>query len=396
MPRVVRGDNGKNLVSRLCHTIYDQTGVDLSASSAYHPQSQGLVERIQGTLVQMLRASHEGGSQWPHHIPFLLYAYRATPHRVTGLSPAALLYGRELRLPAQLDESPHGIKADPDLPLPIREYAERLHSLVRSAWTAAYDASVAAQELSYSEASKDDAHRTFEPDDWVVRRLHDRIHKLQWGWHGPYRIEARLGDGSYSLRDLENQLITNNFHASDLRPYRTQVNEEEVRSDEYVVEQLLDRRLCADDTRQYKVQWKGYAKRRATWEPESDLRRRCAELVDEFDSSHPGSSGRSRPSRRAKDNSDRPVHAPPPPAPRDPAPDSEDLPCVAQFSKGRWQYGRNISTQRGHRLRWFDSSAFTPAELESTHFAALRAAAAAAVTHTVGRDLVALCVDHFY
>ena len=174
------------------------------------------------------------------------------------------------------------------------------------------------------------------------------------------------------------------------------MNEEEVRSDEYVVEQLLDRRACADGTRQYKVKWKGYAKRRATWEPEADLRRRCSELVDEFDLSHPDVPGRPRPSRKAKDNSDRPVHAPPPPAPRDPVPDSEDLPCVAQFLKGRWQYGRNISTQRGHRLRWFDSSAFTPTELDSDHFVSLRSSATAAVTHTVGHDLVALCFDRFF
>ena len=57
-----------------------------------------LVERVQKTLVGMTRAANEGGKHWVDHLPFVLLSYRATPHRVTKASPAALLYGRELRL----------------------------------------------------------------------------------------------------------------------------------------------------------------------------------------------------------------------------------------------------------------------------------------------------------
>jgi hypothetical protein len=77
----------------------------------------------------MVRTSNEGGGHWIDNLRFLLMAMRATAGRVTKMSLAALLYGRELRLPAQL--------VDPrtsssiiyngdigDIPKQYREYAE--------------------------------------------------------------------------------------------------------------------------------------------------------------------------------------------------------------------------------------------------------------------------------
>jgi hypothetical protein len=52
--------------------------------------------------------------------------------------------------------------------------------------------------------------------------------------------------------------------------------------------------------------------------------------------------------------------------------ESADLPHVARRAKGKWTYGRKIATPRGLQTRWFESSAFTPAELSSSHFASLR------------------------
>ena len=62
------------------------------------------MERAQQTLVNMARATDEGGGHWVDHLPFFLMSMRASANRITHLSPAALLYGREFRLPAQLAE----------------------------------------------------------------------------------------------------------------------------------------------------------------------------------------------------------------------------------------------------------------------------------------------------
>lgn len=51
-----------------------------------------------------------------------------------------------------------------------------------------------------------------------------------------------------------------------------------------------------------------------------------------------------------------------------------DLPIAANFSKNRWTYGLRMVTSRGPIIRWYPEKHFSPLELESPHFEALRAA----------------------
>jgi hypothetical protein len=45
-------------------------------------------------------ASHQ--RNWDERLPLFLLAYRASIHNTTGLTPASLVFGRELRLPCDL------------------------------------------------------------------------------------------------------------------------------------------------------------------------------------------------------------------------------------------------------------------------------------------------------
>ena len=68
--------------------------------SPYHPQTDGLVERFNQTLKQMLRkAATEEGKDWDKLLPYLLFAYWGVPQASTGFSPFELLYGRQVRGP---------------------------------------------------------------------------------------------------------------------------------------------------------------------------------------------------------------------------------------------------------------------------------------------------------
>ena len=57
--------------------------------------------------------------------------------------------------------------------------------------------------------------------------------------------------------------------------------------------------------------------------------------------------------------------------------ESDDMPSIARFARGRWEYGRLIATPRGRKLRWFQPTAFTAEELESANFRQLRETATA-------------------
>ena len=60
------------------------------------------LEPCSGGSVTMARVSDEDGAHGADHLPLLLMSMQATACRVAPKSPAAVLFGWELRLPAQL------------------------------------------------------------------------------------------------------------------------------------------------------------------------------------------------------------------------------------------------------------------------------------------------------
>ena len=396
-PRKVVTDHGSNLASRLCQAVTDACGVDLSSGASEHHESVGVVERFHRTLTNMARATDEGGHHWVDHLPFLLMSHRATPHRITGLSPAMLLYGRELRLPAQLGDASAAPSDDyvlePGVSASELDYATRLHYRLAYAWQAAYDATRESQGSVVADTVQKSSHSTrqYEVNDRVARKLYGAANKLQYFYAGPYRITEVLGDGRYRLRDLENNIVHDEFDASNLRPYRAKVDADELGEDEYLVDLLLKHR-DQRGAREYFVKWRGYPRSQATWVPRAELERRCAELVTAYEAAPDQQLPRRRIQLPAANAAPAPAPLPgplpphgeddPAPAPNvqlgndapAPAPDAplSHLPTGARFERGQWYYAKSENTPRGTRLRFLPSSNFTATELASQYFVQLR------------------------
>ncbi|XP_027865809.1 uncharacterized protein LOC114140258 [Xiphophorus couchianus] len=103
IPKEILTDQGTNFMSQVMKTLYDQLGVKGIRTTPYHPETDGLVERFNGTLKQMLRKFiDDAGKNWDKWLPFLLFAYREVPQASTGFSPFELLYGRQVRGPLDM------------------------------------------------------------------------------------------------------------------------------------------------------------------------------------------------------------------------------------------------------------------------------------------------------
>ncbi|KAL1258958.1 hypothetical protein QQF64_009535 [Cirrhinus molitorella] len=69
-----------------------------AANDVYHPQTDGLVERFNKTLKQMLRrVAAEDKRDWDQMLPYVLYGIREVPQASTGFTPFKLLFGRQPR-----------------------------------------------------------------------------------------------------------------------------------------------------------------------------------------------------------------------------------------------------------------------------------------------------------
>ena len=93
-PQVLHSDQGRNFESALLAQTLQAFGISKSRTSAYHPQGDGLVERFNRSLLQLLRTYVERQEEWEQFLPLLLYAYRTSVHYSTGVSPFTLMYGR--------------------------------------------------------------------------------------------------------------------------------------------------------------------------------------------------------------------------------------------------------------------------------------------------------------
>jgi hypothetical protein len=96
--------------------------VSKTRTTILHPQSDDMVERYMKTVEEHVRrvvASHQ--RDWDEGLPLFLLACRASTHDTTGLTPASLVFGRELRQPYDLL-----FWAPPDKERPTTEYAADL------------------------------------------------------------------------------------------------------------------------------------------------------------------------------------------------------------------------------------------------------------------------------
>ena len=65
----------------------------------YHPQTNGLVERLHQIIMCMIRKLGEDKkADWPSHLPEIVHTYNATQSAVTRYSPHYLMFGQWPRL----------------------------------------------------------------------------------------------------------------------------------------------------------------------------------------------------------------------------------------------------------------------------------------------------------
>ena len=107
VPYVIHLDQGREFESRLFEEVCLLLGIEKTRTTPYHPQSDGLVERFNRTLQQMLSAFvNKERDDWDGHLPYVTMAYRATVHESTKFSPNRLMLGRETNSPLDLMVGP--------------------------------------------------------------------------------------------------------------------------------------------------------------------------------------------------------------------------------------------------------------------------------------------------
>lgn len=97
-PLYVSSDNGKQFISRIWNSVMKRAGIQTRHTVPYRPCGQQ-VERHNGTLKTALRCFCRDHTTWDMYLHAIGFAMRTSVSEATGMTPAFLTYGRELRNP---------------------------------------------------------------------------------------------------------------------------------------------------------------------------------------------------------------------------------------------------------------------------------------------------------
>jgi len=183
-------DQGTNYTAQLIKEICEICSTRKLQTTPYHPQTDGLVERFNKTLTNMLsnyvNATH---TDWDTILPYVTFAYNTTKQASTNFSPFFLLYGREARLPIdvslQLQRTTYFYDGD--------DYAMQLRDLLSRSYQLAQQNIQKAQNKQKLQYDKKVSEIDYEIGDIVYKRVGQitpgTSPKFSNKYDGPYTIK---------------------------------------------------------------------------------------------------------------------------------------------------------------------------------------------------------------
>ena len=218
MPRWLHSDQGSNFESELFAELCKLLDIRKTRTTPYHPQSDGMVERLNRTCQQMVKVFvNENRNDWDDHLPLLLMAYRSSPHESTGLSPNLMMFGEELPLPIDLmvgapPRHENYYRCRTEYVEWLRQTTMRAHAFARQHLGIA-----ATRQKDYYDRNANSPHYSVGSFVWYWYPP-SANKKLGKGWTGPYRVMLRPTDIHCTLQ-LNPDSKPRRVHINQLKPH---------------------------------------------------------------------------------------------------------------------------------------------------------------------------------
>ncbi|GJZ86989.1 putative reverse transcriptase domain-containing protein [Tanacetum coccineum] len=258
-------------------------------STAYHPQTDGKIERIIQTLEDMLRACViDFRKGWVNHLPLVEFSYNNSYHTSIKAAPFEALYGQKCRSPIYWTEVREAQILGPEL---IQETTERIVQ-IKQRMQAAQD-----RQKSYADLKRKPME--FQVGDKVMLKVSPwkgvvrfgKRGKLNPRYVGPFKVLEKVGEVSYKL-ELPEELsrVHNTFHVSNLKkchadePLVVPLDGLHLDDKLHFVEEPLEivgrevKRLKRSRIPLVKVRWNSKRGPEFTWECEDQFRKKYPHL----------------------------------------------------------------------------------------------------------------------
>ncbi|RWS24681.1 hypothetical protein B4U80_10857 [Leptotrombidium deliense] len=196
VPKQLISDRGVQFTSSKFQDFLDQHGVKHTQTTAYHPQSNGCVERQNRTLKNIMSkyvASHQ--KDWDLILPYAVFACNTSEQKSTKQTPFRLLYGRDAVF-----------RIDNLMSLKTNENSRELKENITFLRELAREEIMKSQETNMEYVNRSRQNVNFNEGDivlqWKPNAEVGKADKLTTKMSGPYKIIRKVSDVNYEIEDI--------------------------------------------------------------------------------------------------------------------------------------------------------------------------------------------------
>ncbi|XP_062610561.1 uncharacterized protein LOC134272333, partial [Saccostrea cucullata] len=190
LPQSVQSDQGSNFTSKVFKQVMQELGVKHHTSSAYHPESQGALERD---------AKQES----------------------LGFSPFELVYGHTVRGPLKLLKEKWLVE---EIETNLLDYVAKFKERLSQTWTLARENLKVSQDKMKTWYDKRTKTRTFKSGDKVLVLLPIPGQPLRAKYFGPFEVERKVNDLNYIIKTPGRRKSKQLCHINMIKQYHDQTD----------------------------------------------------------------------------------------------------------------------------------------------------------------------------
>ena len=194
-PYQILTDQGAQFTGKLFKEVMSTLSIEHKRTTPYHPQCNGAVERLNGTVKRALNKQLHAGSDWVDALPLVMYAIRLHDHDGLGVSPYELVHGHHGR--SELDLLYAGWREKKFEALNLSDFATKLGDsllALREIGAANQVQAIRNRKVKYD---KNSVPRYYAAGDLILCGIPGLQASLSYSWEGPYEVLERLSTVNY-------------------------------------------------------------------------------------------------------------------------------------------------------------------------------------------------------
>lgn len=134
LAKTIISDQDVKFTSTFWKALFAELGTNLNFSTAYHPQTDGQMERVNQMVEDMLRAClMQKPTQWEDYLHLVEFAYNNGYHTSIQMSPFEVLYERKCRTPSNWSGPEDKLRLGPEMLKEMEDMVKKVRANLKAA-----------------------------------------------------------------------------------------------------------------------------------------------------------------------------------------------------------------------------------------------------------------------